>query len=109
MTKKTGGDITEAPESGQGGGAEKNPSREAETDSRSDDVTEAPESGPSGGGETSGQSDVDTGAALGSNKMLKDDKGDLAPNPDRIQEQLDKYRDEMAEDAPASSSREDNP
>ncbi len=70
---------------------------------------EEPESGPSGGGETGGQSDVDTGAALGSNKMRKADKGDLAPDPDRIREQLDRYRKEMAEDAPASSSPEDNP
>ncbi len=68
-----------------------------------------PESGPSGGGETSGQSDVDTGAALGSNKMQKNDKGDLAPDPDRIRRNLNRYRKEMAEDAPASNSPEDNP
>ncbi len=68
-----------------------------------------PESGPSGGGETSGQSDVDTGAALGSNKMRKDDEGDMAPDPDRVREQLDRYREKMAEDAPASNSPEDNP
>jgi hypothetical protein len=70
---------------------------------------DAPESGPSGGGETGGQSDVDTGAALGSNKMRKDDKGDLAADKDRIRKNLDRYREEMAEDAPASNSPEDNP
>jgi hypothetical protein len=64
---------------------------------------DALESGPSGGGETSGQSDVDTGAALGSNKMRKDDKGDLASDPDKIRRVLDRYRDEMAEDAPSSA------
>jgi hypothetical protein len=64
---------------------------------------DAPESGPSGGGETGGQSDVDTGAALGSNKMRKDDKGDLASDPDKIQRDLDRYREEMAEDAPGSA------
>jgi hypothetical protein len=68
-----------------------------------------PESGPSGGGETSGQSDIDTGAALGSNKMRKDDKGKLASDPDKIQRDLDRYREEMAEDAPASNAPEDNP
>jgi hypothetical protein len=68
-----------------------------------------PESGPSGGGERSGQSDVDTGATLGSNKMRKDDKGDLAADPDRIRRDLERYREEMAEDAPATSSPEDNP
>ncbi len=54
-----------------------------------------PESGPS--------DDADTGAAPGSNK------GDLASDPDRIQKKLDRYREEMVEDAPASSSPEDNP
>ena len=68
----------------------------------------APESGPSGGGESGGQSDVDTGNALGSNKMRKDDKGDLAPDPDRIRKDLERYHDEMAEDAPASGTRDDN-
>ncbi len=68
---------------------------------------ESPESGPSGGGETSGQDDVDRGTRLGSNKMRKDDKGDLANDADRIQRDRDKYRDEMTEDAPASDSPED--
>ncbi len=71
--------------------------------------TDELESGPSGRGETSGQSDVDTGAALGSNKMRKDDKGKLASDPEKIQRDLDRYRDELAEDAPASNSPEDNP
>jgi hypothetical protein len=66
---------------------------------------ESPESGPSGGGETSSQDDVDRGTR--SNKMRKDDKGDLANDADRIQSDRDKYRDEMAEDAPASDSPED--
>ena len=54
-------------------------------------------------------SHVDTGAAHGSNKMRKDDKGDLAADKDRIRKNLDRYREEMAEDAPASNSPEDNP
>ena len=33
----------------------------------------------------------------------------LARDPDRIQRDLDRYREELVEDAPASSSREDNP
>ena len=67
------------------------------------------ESGPIGGGETSAQSDVSTGAALGSNKRHKNNKGELASRPEKIQRDLDRYRDEMAEDAPASGSPEDNP
>jgi hypothetical protein len=39
-----------------------------------------------------------TGAALGSNKMRKDDKGNLAADKDRIRK--NRYREEMAEDAP---------
>ncbi len=68
-----------------------------------------PESGPGGGGDRSGQSGVDTGAAPGSNKKRKRDRGNLAPGADRIKKQLDRYREEMAEDAPASNSPEDNP
>ncbi len=68
-----------------------------------------PESGPSGGGETGGHSDADTGAALGSNKMRKDDKGDPRADAQRIRNQLDRYREEMAEDAPDSGSKADNP
>lgn len=68
-----------------------------------------PGSDPSSGGDTSGKSDVATGAALGHNTMRKDDKGKLASDPDKIQRDLDRYRDEMAEDAPASNSPEDNP
>jgi hypothetical protein len=60
-----------------------------------------PESGPGGGG--------DTGAALGSNRMRKDDKGKLVSDPDKIQRDLDHYREQMAEDAPASNAPEDNP
>lgn len=70
---------------------------------------DAPESGPGGGSDTGGQSDVDTGAAVGSNKMRKDNKGDFASDPERIKKQLDRYRKQMAEDAPASNSPEDNP
>jgi len=44
-----------------------------------------PECGMSGGGESSVGSDISTGAALGTNKMLKDDKGDLAADPNRIE------------------------
>jgi hypothetical protein len=68
---------------------------------------DGPESGPSGGGETSGQSEINTGAS--SNKKRKDDKGKLASDPDKIQRDLDRYRDELVEDAPASNSPEDNP
>lgn len=67
------------------------------------------ESGPSGGGETGGQSDVETGVALGPNKMRKSGKRELASDPDKLQRDLDRYRDEMAEDAPASNSPKDNP
>jgi hypothetical protein len=67
------------------------------------------ESGLSGGGETGAQSGVSTGAALGSSKMRKDGKGVLTSGPEKIQRDLDRYRDEMAEDAPASGSPEDNP
>ena len=42
-----------------------------------------------------------TGAALGWNKMRTDDKGDLAADKDRIRKNLDRHREEMAEDAPA--------
>jgi hypothetical protein len=49
-----------------------------------------PESGPRGGGEGASDSDTGTGAVLGSNKMRKDDKGDLAPDPDRIKSDLEK-------------------
>ncbi len=64
-----------------------------------------PESGVSGGGESSADSDISTGAALGTNKMPEDDKGDLAADPNRIARNLKRYRDEMAEDAPASGTR----
>jgi len=71
--------------------------------------TDAPKSGTSGGGETSGQSGSATGAAPGSSKMRKGNKRDLASDPDRIRKNLDRYREEMAEDAPASDTPEDNP
>ena len=64
--------------------------------------TDAP---TSGGGETSGQSS----RAPGSSKMRKGNKRDLASDPDRIRKNLDRYREEMAEDAPASDTPEDNP
>ena len=49
---------------------------------------------------------ADNGAPR-SNKRRK--KRDWQPVPDRIQKDLNRYRDEMAEDAPASGSAEDNP
>ena len=36
-----------------------------------------------------------------------EDKSDLASEEDRIRTNLDKYRDEMAEDAPAPGTKED--
>ena len=36
-------------------------------------------------------------------------KGRKSADPDRIQKNLDRYREEMVEDAPASNSPEDNP
>ena len=50
--------------------------------------------------------EVDTGNAVGSKKGRK--KRNLAADPKCIQEKLDRYRDQMAEDAPASNSPEDN-
>jgi len=66
-----------------------------------------PESGPSGS-ETGGKDDVNLDERMGSNKPRKEGEGDLA-NPDRVQRDLDRYRDEMAEDAPATGTPEDNP
>ncbi len=43
---------------------------------------------------------------MGSNKPHKDGHGDLA-DPERVQRDLDRYRGEMAEDAPASGAPED--
>ncbi len=60
-----------------------------------------PANDPEGGAENDAED--------GSNKTRKSNKSDLASDPDRIQKDLDRYRDEMAEDAPASSSPEDNP
>ena len=60
------------------------------------------------GGETGGKKDVNLDERMGSNKPRKHGKGDLA-DPDQIQRDLDRYRDEMAEDAPGSGSPEDNP
>ncbi len=50
-----------------------------------------------------------TPARRNSNKRRKDDKEEGASDPDKIRRDLDRYRDEMAEDAPASDSPEDNP
>jgi hypothetical protein len=71
-----------------------------------DEGAAAPESGPSGGGESSAESDVDIGAVLGDNKIRKDYKGSQE-GAKRTQEQLDKYRDEMAVDAPDPTARYD--
>jgi hypothetical protein len=54
-----------------------------------------PERVPSGGG--------------GKTKARKGSKSDLTADPDKIRRDLDRYREEMAEDAPASGSPEDNP
>ena len=43
---------------------------------------------------------------MGSNKPRKEGEGDLA-NPDRVQRDLDRYRDEMADDAPGSGTPKD--
>ena len=53
------------------------------------------------------QSGADKGSAPGSNKRRK--KQGPAADPDRIQRDRDRYREEMAVDAPASNSPEDNP
>jgi hypothetical protein len=66
-----------------------------------------PESGPSGG-KTGGKNEVNPDELMGSNKPRKEGEEGLA-NPDRIQHDLDRYRDEMADDAPGSGTPEDNP
>ena len=60
------------------------------------------------GSKTGGKEDVNPDEKMGSNKPRKDGEGDLA-NPERVQRDLDRYRDEMAEDAPGSGTPEDNP
>ena len=60
---------------------------------------DAPVSDPSGG-EMQGR--ANKGGTPGSNKRRK--KSDPQPDPDRIQKDLDRYREEMAVDAPASNS-----
>jgi len=57
--------------------------------------------------ERGAQNGANHGFAPGSNKRRK--KRDWQPVPDRIQKDLNRYREEMAEDAPASGSAEDNP
>ena len=52
------------------------------------------------------QDDIETVNSRRSNKRRK--KRDPQPDPDRIQKDLDRYREEMAEDAPASNLPEDN-
>jgi len=66
-----------------------------------------PESGPSGG-KTGGKNEVNLDDRMGSNKPREKGEGGLA-NPDRVQRDLDRYRDEMADDAPGSGTPEDNP
>lgn len=60
------------------------------------------------GTETGGKGDVNLDERMGSNKPRKEGEGDLA-NPERIQRDLNRYRDEMAEDAPGSGTPKDNP
>ena len=66
-----------------------------------------PENG-STGGETGGKKDVNLDERMGSNKPRNEGEGELA-NPDRVKRDLDRYRDEMAADAPGSGTPEDNP
>ena len=66
-----------------------------------------PAADPESGGET-GKDDVNLDERMGSNKPHKDGEGDLA-DPERVQRDLDRYRDEMTEDAPGSGTPEDNP
>jgi hypothetical protein len=61
---------------------------------------EDPGSSPSGGN----NEDVNLDEKIGSKKREEDA---AASDPERIQRDLDRYRDEMAEDAPASGSPED--
>ncbi len=68
---------------------------------------DVPENG-STGAETGGQKDVNLDERMGSNKPRNDGEGELA-NTDRVQRDLDRYRDEMADDAPGSGTPEDNP
>jgi hypothetical protein len=62
----------------------------------------------SGGGEAGGKDDVNPDERMGSNKPRKEGESELA-NPGRIQRDLNRYRDDMAEDAPGSGTPEDNP
>jgi len=66
-----------------------------------------PESGLTGG-ETGGKKHVNLDERMGSNKPRNEGEVDLA-HPDRVQRDLDRYRDEMADDAPGSGTPEDNP
>jgi hypothetical protein len=59
------------------------------------------------GGETGGKDDVNLDERMGSNMLRKGGKGDLA-DPEQIQRDPDRYRDEMAEDAPGSGLPDDN-
>jgi hypothetical protein len=54
------------------------------------------------------KADANPDERMGSNKPRKKSKGDFA-NPERVQRDLNRYRDEMVEDAPASGTPEDNP
>ncbi len=68
-----------------------------------DDDAEKP--APESGGETSGQTDTGLEGSLGANTILQDDRDKLS-DPVRIKRQLERYGNEMAEDAPASDSPE---
>jgi hypothetical protein len=67
-----------------------------------------PAAHPASGSETGGKDDVNPDERMGSNKPRNKGEGDLA-NPERIRRDLNRYRDEMAEDAPGSGTPEDNP
>ena len=66
-----------------------------------------PADGSKSGRSAKTQDDIETDNSLGSKKERK--KRRLAADPDRLQKNLERYREEMAEDAPASNSPEDNP
>ncbi|MGO9543452.1 MAG: hypothetical protein ACLPPF_01450 [Rhodomicrobium sp.] len=67
-----------------------------------------PAADPESGGETGGKDGVNLDERMSSNKPQKEREEELA-NPERVQRDLERYRDEMAEDAPGSGTPEDNP
>jgi hypothetical protein len=57
-------------------------------------------------GPATGNSDVNPDEDMGSNKPRKSGKDEMA-DPDRIRRDLERYQDEMAEDAPGTGTPED--